>query len=134
MAKIPIGKYEATIYPEGGGYTGAISLGFHPDGRRNRPKRKGKTKTVVKDKLKKLVEDLEAGIKTSENYTVGDAVNDWLAEGLRGRSEATVTKLTALGSPRRLDTQDQVLAAGDRSRLQPQQVRHLRVTCRPQGR
>ena len=28
--KIIIGKYEATIYPEGGGYTGAISLGPTP--------------------------------------------------------------------------------------------------------
>ncbi|MET8000582.1 hypothetical protein [Nonomuraea glycinis] len=30
MAKILIGKYEATIYPEGDGFTGAISLGFGP--------------------------------------------------------------------------------------------------------
>lgn len=96
MAKILIGKYEATIYPEGGGYTGAISLGFHPDGRRNRPKRKGKTKAIVKDKLKKLAEDLETGIIASENYTVGDAVKDWLAKGLKGRSEATIVKLTGL--------------------------------------
>ena len=31
--KIMIGKYEATIYPERGGYTGAISCGFDASGR-----------------------------------------------------------------------------------------------------
>ncbi|MEU7863898.1 site-specific integrase [Nonomuraea sp. NPDC049141] len=96
MAKILIGKYEATIYPEGDGFTGAISLGFGPDGKRQRLKRKGKTKTVVKDKLIKAVKDLEAGITASETYTVRDAVNDWLSKGLKGRSENTVTKLRIL--------------------------------------
>ncbi|WP_250574877.1 tyrosine-type recombinase/integrase [Nonomuraea sediminis] len=96
MAKILIGKYEATIYPEGEGYTGAISLGFGPDGKRQRLKRKGRTKAMVKDKLIKAVRDLEAGITASENYTVRDAVNDWLAKGLKGRSENTVTKLRIL--------------------------------------
>lgn len=91
MAKILIGNYEATIYPEGNGYTGAISLGFKPDGKRNRPKRKGRTKTEVKEKLKKLIKDLEAGINGPENYTVGDAVNDWLTMGLKGRDPNTVT-------------------------------------------
>ncbi|MFI9843822.1 tyrosine recombinase XerC [Nonomuraea sp. NPDC051941] len=96
MAKILIGKYEATIYPEGDGYTGAISLGFGPDGKRQRLKRKAKTKTAVKDKLIKAVKDLEAGITASETYTVRDAVNDWLSKGLKGRSENTVTKLRIL--------------------------------------
>ncbi|MEV0316664.1 site-specific integrase [Nonomuraea fuscirosea] len=96
MAKILIGKYEATIYPEGEGYTGAISLGFDPDGKRQRLKRKGKTKTAVKDKLIKAVKDLEAGIKASESYTVRDAINDWLSKGLKGRSETTVIKLRTL--------------------------------------
>ncbi|GAB1819310.1 tyrosine-type recombinase/integrase [Herbidospora sp. RD11066] len=92
MAKILIGKYEATIYPEGDGFTGAVSLGFAPDGKRRRLKRKGKTKTQVKDKLIKAVQDLEAGVTASEIYTVRDAVNDWLSKGLKGRSEATITK------------------------------------------
>ncbi|MGW4966069.1 hypothetical protein ACWEPL_53375 [Nonomuraea sp. NPDC004186] len=96
MAKILIGKYEATIYPEGDGYTGAISLGFGPDGKRQRLKRKGKTKTLVKDKLIKAVKALEAGVTASETYTVRDAVNDWLGKGLKGRSESTVTKLRIL--------------------------------------
>ncbi|TDC85489.1 site-specific integrase [Nonomuraea deserti] len=96
MAKILIGKYEATIYPEGDGFTGAISLGFGPDGKRQRLKRKAKTKTAVKDKLIKAVKDLEAGITASETYTVRDAVNDWLSKGIKGRSENTVTKLRIL--------------------------------------
>lgn len=91
MAKILIGKYEGTIYPEGDGFTGAISLGFLPDGKRKRLKRKGKTKTEVKDKLIKAVRELESGIKSPDNYTVRDAVEDWLSKGLKGRDAKTVT-------------------------------------------
>jgi integrase len=91
LAKILIGKYEGTIYPEGDGFTGAISLGFAPDGKRKRLKRKGKNKAEVKDKLIKAVEDLESGIKSPDNYTVRDAVEDWLSKGLRGRDPMTVT-------------------------------------------
>ena len=91
MTQILIGKYKGTIYSEGDGYTGAISLGFGPDGKRRRPKRKGKTKTEVQDKLKKLVEELESGIKSPENYTVKNAVEDWLTKGLKNRDKNTVT-------------------------------------------
>lgn len=91
MAKILIGKYEGSIYEEGDGWTGAISLGFASSGKRKRLKRKGKTKTEVRDKLIEAVQDLEAGVKTSANYTVGDAVQDWLAKGLKGRDASTVT-------------------------------------------
>jgi hypothetical protein len=78
--KILIGKYEATIYPEGRGYTGAIDVGYDSKGNRQRIKRKGRTKEVVKDKLKAAVKELEAGIDTSDSYTVEDAVRDWLAK------------------------------------------------------
>ncbi|GAB3979234.1 site-specific integrase [Actinoallomurus acanthiterrae] len=91
MAKILIGKYEATIYPEGRGFTGALSLGFGPDGRRRRIKRKGKTKTEVKTKLIEVVNDLESGIDGSANYTVRDAVEDWLTKGLKDRDPGTIT-------------------------------------------
>lgn len=89
--KILIGDYEGTIYQEGGGYTGAISLGFEPDGKRDRLKRKGRTKTEVKNKLVQAVKDLEAGVISAERYTVRDAVEDWLAKGLKGRDPGTVT-------------------------------------------
>jgi integrase len=91
--KIIIGKYEATIYPENGGWTGAISLGFGPDGKRKRVKRKGKTKTDVKDKLITAVKDLESGVESTENYTVRDAVEDWLTKGLKGRDPDTIKTL-----------------------------------------
>jgi hypothetical protein len=87
--KVIIGKYEASIYEENGGWTGAISLGFLPNGRRNRPKRKGRTKTEVKKKLKELVDDLERGINTDNHYTVGQCVDDFLAKGLKGKSDNT---------------------------------------------
>jgi integrase len=96
MSKILIGKYEATIYPEQDGYTGAISLGFDGRGRRKRIKRKGRTKEAVKDKLREAVNDLESGIKASPNYTVTDAVTDWLAKGLKGRTGKTVETLSGL--------------------------------------
>jgi integrase len=91
LSKILIGKYEGTIYPEGKGYTGALALGFGPDGKRKRLKRKGKTKAEVKQSLKDAVEDLESGIKTPVNYTVGNAVGDWLSKGLKGLDDDTVT-------------------------------------------
>jgi integrase len=94
--KIIIGKYEATIYPEGGGYTGAISLGFDGAGKRIRVKRKGRTKTQVKDKLREAADDLEAGIKTDDKYTVKDAVNDFLSQGLKGKASGTVENYRSL--------------------------------------
>ena len=91
MSKILIGRYEATIYPEGYGFTGAISLGFDGKGNRQRIKRKGRTKAIVKDKLIKAVAHRETGLKTVEGYTVAQAVQDWLSRGLRGRDEETIT-------------------------------------------
>lgn len=89
--KLIVGKYEATIYRERGGWTGALSAGFGPDGKRIRIKKKGRTKAAVKEKLIKAAADLDAGIKATEGYTVADAVNDWLAKGLRGRDPSTIS-------------------------------------------
>ena len=79
-----------------GVWRGAISLGFTPDGqRRIRRKVSGKTKTAVKDKLKALHADLDMGItpKTGyAHYTVRQAADDWLANGLDGRSAKTIKK------------------------------------------
>lgn len=96
--KIMIGKYEATIYPEGDGYTGAISLGFDAAGRRQRIKRKARTKTAVKDKLREVVDDLEAGVIATDNYTVAEAVNHYLAHGLKGKSPETVSNYRSLAN------------------------------------
>ena len=91
MSTILIGRYQATIYPEGNGYTGAISLGFDGRGNRQRIKRKARTQAVVKDKLKQAVEDRETASSPPARYTVADAVRDWLAKGLKGRDQDTIT-------------------------------------------
>ena len=85
------GHGEDAIYFEAakGRYVGAVSLGFSPDGKRIRRKVSGKTKQEVRDKLKALHQELDAGIRSSVGYTVRDAVEDWLREGLDGRSERT---------------------------------------------
>jgi len=70
-------------------YVGAVSLGFGPDGKRNRRKVTGRTKQEVRDKLKALHAELDRGLRTSATYTVRRAVDDWLEGGLPGRSERT---------------------------------------------
>jgi integrase len=94
--KIIIGKYEGTIYPEDNGYTGAIELGTNGKGDRNCLKRKGRTKEIVKDKLKKAVSELEAGIETSDDYTVENAVRDWPARGTKGLPAKTINDYKSL--------------------------------------
>ena len=70
-------------------YVGAISLGFGPDGKRTRRKVTGRTKQEVRDKLKAMHAELDRGLHTSATYTVRQAVDDWLAGGLPGRTERT---------------------------------------------
>jgi integrase len=70
-------------------YVGAVSLGYTPEGKRIRRKVYGRTKKDVRDKLKALHQELEAGVRSPAGYTVRDAVEDWLREGLDGRSERT---------------------------------------------
>jgi integrase len=73
-----------------GRWRGVISLGFSADGKRLRKKVSGQTKAEVKDKLKELHSELDAGVRTSHGYTVEKAVADWLADGLPGRTAKTV--------------------------------------------
>src|SRR5215468_252757 len=73
-----------------GRWRGVISLGFGADGKRRRKKVSGKTKTEVRDKLRDLHADLDAGIRTRHGHTVEKAVADWLADGLPGRTAKTV--------------------------------------------
>jgi hypothetical protein len=70
-------------------YVGAVSLGFGPDGKRIRRKVTGRTKQDVRDKLKTLHAELDRGLRTSSAYTVRQAVADWLAGGMPGRTERT---------------------------------------------
>ena len=101
MSKILIGTYQGTIYREGDGFTGAIDLGFDAKGQRRRVKRKGRTKTQVKDKLREAVDDLEAGVTTDASYTVKDAVTDFLQKGLKGRAKRNHRQLPLARGPQR---------------------------------
>jgi len=74
-----------------GRWRGSISLGFGADGRRIRRKVSGRTKTEIKDKLQLLHDELREGTRSSPRYTVQNAVDDWLAHGLDGRSAKTVS-------------------------------------------
>ena len=67
-----------------------VSLGFDADGKRIRKKVYGRTNTVVKDKLRDLHDDLDDGVTPSGTYTVREACDDWLHDGLDGRSAKTV--------------------------------------------
>jgi integrase len=73
-----------------GRWRGVVSLGFAADGKRVRKKVSGQTKAEVRDRLKELHSELDAGVRTSHGYTVEKAVADWLAEGLPGRDPKTV--------------------------------------------
>ena len=70
-------------------YVGAVSLGYTADGKRVRRTVLGRTKQEVRDKLKALHAELDSGVRSSPGYTVRRAVDDWLREGLDGRSERT---------------------------------------------
>jgi hypothetical protein len=73
-----------------GRWRGVVSLGYAADGKRIRKKVSGQTRTEVKDKLKALHSELDAGVRTVQGCTVEAAVADWLAEGLPGRAAKTV--------------------------------------------
>ena len=76
-----------------------MSLGYGPDGKRIRRKVFGKTKQEVRDRLKALHKEMNAGVKSSSTYTVREAVEDWLREGLDGTSERTRTLYEGLLEP-----------------------------------
>jgi hypothetical protein len=61
------GHGEGSVYRDAanGTWVGAISLGWRPDGSRIRRKVTGRTKTEVREKLKKLQAEADAGLKTS---------------------------------------------------------------------
>jgi hypothetical protein len=53
----------------------------------------GTTKQEVRAKLEALQQELNAGVRSSSTYTVREAVDDWLREGLDGTSDRTRTLL-----------------------------------------
>jgi integrase len=70
-----------------------ISLGFGPDGKRIRRKVSGKTRAIVHERLRALHSDIDVGVQAGpKNYTVRRAADDWLKDGLDGRSAKTIKK------------------------------------------
>jgi integrase len=76
-----------------GRWRGVISGGFGPGGRRIRRYASAPTKAAVTDKLRELRAEVDTGAKaTPSNYTIRKAAEDWLENGLSGRSPKTVRK------------------------------------------
>jgi integrase len=76
-------------------WRGEITLEYTEDGKRVRRKVSGKTRVAVVDRLRELHTNLHQGIVPRAghaNYTVRQAAEDWLANGLAGRSAKTVKK------------------------------------------
>ncbi len=78
--------------PCAGRWRAEVSLGRDGSGKRRKRKLSGQTKTAVKDELDKIREEIAEGIRTSDSYTLQQAVDDWLADGMSGRSDKTITK------------------------------------------
>ena len=74
-----------------GRWRGVISLGFGPGGKRIRKAVSARTKTEAREKVRALREEVDAGVTPRAAYTLADAVDAWLAQGLSGRSEKTIT-------------------------------------------
>jgi hypothetical protein len=58
-------------------WVGTITVGWKPDGRRDRIIVRGRTKTEVKDKLRTKRQERAAGVRTPANYTVEQCLKDW---------------------------------------------------------
>jgi integrase len=53
---------------------------------------------VDKQRLREVVEDLEAGVTAGLSYSVKDAIEDFLSKGLKGKSEATISNYRSLAT------------------------------------
>lgn len=89
----------STWTPRGTGTWVRSRSGYGPDGKRIRRKVSGKTKQEVRAKLQALHQELIAGVRSSSTYTVREAVDDWLREGLAGTSDRTRTLYEGLLGP-----------------------------------
>jgi integrase len=88
------GRGEGSIYKDEakGRWYAAVSVGYGPDGKTwRRHKISGRTRAEVAAKLRELQAEQDLGAQSAPGYTVQRAVDDWLAEGLDGRSAGTVT-------------------------------------------
>ena len=98
-----------------GRWRGVVSLGYAADGKQIRKKVSGQTRTEVKDKLKALHSELDAGVRTAAGYTVDMAVTDWLAEGLPGRGRQDGRGLPGRAAPGARGGREDPAAGPDRA-------------------
>jgi hypothetical protein len=70
-----------------------VTVGYDGRGKRMVKTGSGRTKTEAKQKLREQLRDHEDGLALGrDDYTVGHAVEDWLAYGLGRQGPATITK------------------------------------------
>ena len=87
------GRGEGSIYKDEskGRWYAAVSVGYGPDGKTwRRRKVSGRTRAEVAAKMRELLAEQDAGAESAARLTVRRAVEDWLADGLDGRSASTV--------------------------------------------
>jgi integrase len=72
-----------------GRWRGSVSMGFDSQGKRIRRRVTAPTKTAALEAMAALREELGQAPRSSRAYTLRQAVDDWLRDGLPGRSERT---------------------------------------------
>ena len=82
------GRGEASIYPDGDRWRGAISLGFDDQGKRIRKKVSGRTKAEVMAKLREIQRQIDRGVPVQDDrLTVGRFLTRWVLDSLPGSVE-----------------------------------------------
>src|SRR5580698_6051779 len=77
----------------------SVTIGYDGRGKRIFRRASDRTKTGALAKLKANLRDLEDGLAIEpHNYTVADAVGDWLSHGLNRRSGNTRVKCRSLAN------------------------------------
>jgi hypothetical protein len=71
-------------------WVASATIGYDGRGKRIVRRGRGRTKTEAKNKLRQLLRDLEDGlVVANDGYTVAQAIEDWLTNGLSNRDPAT---------------------------------------------
>jgi hypothetical protein len=86
-------------------WIGRVSVGFSPEGKRRVVTVSAPTKTEAKLKLRDLLREQDDGtLVDRRNYTVGQAVQDWLENGLSMRDPKTIANRESLARTHLLPT------------------------------